>query len=606
MEKRFGDVKSSKPAYKGMTTHSFYLPMRDGVKLAMDLVLPKGLSKGEKIPALLSQTRYWRAYELRAPFKWFLRPELLDPYYGGFQPYFTSHGYAIVLVDIRGTGASYGTWPYPWHKEANEDAREIIDWIVAQPWSNGKVAGYGISYLGTTAELLAVINHRAVKAIIPMFNHPDPYEDIAFPGGMLNERFIASWGYMDHVLDRNVVPNEFGLLGKLVVKGVKPVDGKSGRQQLEEAIKEHASNGDVYEMAKSVKYRDEQLTSTRLSIDDIALHRFNDTLDHAKPITFGWASWMDAGTANAVLRRFTTYDSAQRAVIGAWEHGGRFHASPYQPSNMPADPQLPQQWQEMKEFFDAHLKNVDNGVSAEKVLYYYTLGEEKWKKTNVWPPTGTKIQRWYFSEENQLSQTSTTADSGSDTYEVDFAASTGEYNRWWELGGLENKSVIYKDRAGESHRLLTYTSAPLAESMEITGHPIVKLALTSSEPDGGIFVYLEDVDERGRVTYITEGQLRLIHHQESDEEPPYNLQVPFHSYKGGDAKELIPGQVTEITFGLQPISVLIKKNHRIRISIAGHDQGTFDRVPLRGSPVLTVHRNNYHSSWIDLPIHRIQ
>jgi hypothetical protein len=585
-----------------MTTQSFYLPMRDGVKLAVDLVLPKGLNEDTKIPALISQTRYWRAIELRAPFKWFLKPEILDPHFGGFQPFFTSHGYAIVLVDVRGTGASYGTWPYPWHKNANEDALEIVDWIVSQPWSNGKVGGYGISYLGTTAELLGLINHPAVKIVMPMFSHPDPYLDMAFPGGLMNERFIAAWGYMDHVLDRNIVPKEFGLLGKMVVKGVKPVDEDTDRQQLQEAVREHIANGDVYELAQSIDCRDEKPPGNPMCIDDIAVHRYQEALDNNHTITYGWGSWMDAGTADAVLRRFNTYDNAQLAVIGAWEHGGRFHASPYQPSNVPADPKLPDQWLEMKEVFDSYLKDLDNGVPEEKTLYYYTMGEEKWKQTTVWPPPGTKNQRWFLSEENRLSQSPTNGSPGYDTYQVAFEASTGDYNRWWELGVLENKSVIYTDRAVESKHVLTYTTAPLVSDVEITGYPVISLSLASSESDGAIFVYLEDVDENGRVTYVTEGQLRLIHHLVKDEGSPYNLQIPYHSFQKSDASLLNPGEVITTSFGLLPTSVLIKKGHRIRISIAGHDQGTFERVPLKGNPVIKFYWNHEHASWIDLPV----
>src|SRR4030042_4706311 len=110
----FGAYEGEPPQYEGMTTRSVYITMRDGVKLAAEVVLPKNLPAGARIPALLSQTRYWRAMELRAPFKWFLKPELLvDPHFRDFQPFFTSRGYALVVVDVRGTGASSGAWPRP-------------------------------------------------------------------------------------------------------------------------------------------------------------------------------------------------------------------------------------------------------------------------------------------------------------------------------------------------------------------------------------------------------------------------------------------------------------------------------------------------------------
>jgi len=599
---RFGTYDSQAPQYKGMTTRSQYITMRDSVKLAVEVVLPKNLPSGRRIPALLQQTRYWRVVELQAPFKWFLRPEDLPLKSRGFKPFFTSHGYALVLVDVRGTGASFGTWPYPWPRESVMDAGEIVDWIVAQPWSNGRVGGFGVSYVGTTAELLTVLNHPAVEAVIPMFNHPDAYTDIAFPGGIFNERFIRDWSRLDKTLDQNVVPQEFGILGRLVVKGVKPVDADEGCQHLREAIRRHAMNGDVYKLAQVVGYRDEPYGSGGVSVDDLTVHVFQEEVERSKVPIFGWGSWMDAGTADAVIRRFLTFDSAQRAVIGAWEHGGQLHASPYQSPAAPVDPSLRAQWGEMLRFFDCYLKDIDNGVRSEKALFYYTMGEEKWKKTHVWPPEGTTTERWYLAEKNMLSPHQPATESGVDTYTVDFEASTGEHNRWWEMGAVMQQTVIYANRAAAERHLLTYTTPPLAEDTEITGHPVVTLYVTSTQADGAFYVYLEDVDKDGRVTYVTEGQLRAVHRKVCDDTPPYRLQVPYHSFKREDAMPLVPGEIAEITFGLLPTSVLIKKGHRIRIGIAGHDKGTFVRIPADGIPIISVARNRRYASHVDLPV----
>jgi putative CocE/NonD family hydrolase len=599
---RFGTYEGEAPQYKGMTTQSVYIPMRDGVRIAADVVLPKDLPADVRIPALLSQTRYWRATELRAPFKWFIKPGAVDPIYRGFEPFFTSHGYAVVVVDVRGTGASFGTWPLPWPPESIEDAREIVDWIVAQSWSNGKVGAYGISYLGTTAELLTVLDHPAVKAVIPMFNHPDAYTDIAFPGGVFDDRFIKYWGHFDRTLDRNVIPPEFGFLGRLLLKGVKPVDADRDRQLLREAIRAHAANGDVHRLAQSVDFRDERFTGVDFTVDDMTVHKFKEEIEGSNTVSFGWGSWMDAGTADAVIRRFSTFSNAQRAVIGAWEHGGRFNASPYRSPDAPASPRLPEQWLEMLRFFDAYLKDVDNGVRSEKVLFYYTMGEEKWKETSVWPPEGTATRRWYLAEDNVLSPDKPEAESGSDTYTVDFEASTGEYNRWWEMAVLERKTVVYKNRAEAGRHLLTYMTPPLTEDTEITGYPVVTLYVTSTETDGAFYVYLEDVDENGGVIYMTEGQLRAIHREVSADTPPYRVHVPYRSFRSEDASPLVPGEIAELTFGLQPTSVLIRKGHRIRVGIGGHDEGTFARIPAEGTPVISVARNGLHASCVDLPI----
>lgn len=398
------------------------------------------------------------------------------------------------------------------------------------------------------------------------------------------------------------MPQEFGFLGHLLLKGVKPVDADPDRQLLEAAVRDHTTNGDAYSLARIVTSRDEPHPEQGFSVDDMTVHRFQEKMARSNIGTFGWASWLDAGTADAVLRRFLTFDNAQRAVIGAWEHGGRFHASPYQRPDAPVDPSLPAQWGEMLRFFDAHLKDSDNGVRDEKVLFYYTLGEETWKKTHVWPPEGTTMQRWYLAKNNTLSPDTPETESGADPYSVDFEASSGDCNRWWEMGAVEDETVVYPDRAEADRRLLTYTSPPLAEDTEITGYPVVTLNVTSTETDGAFYVYLEDVDERGRVTYVTGGQLRATHRRVSTEPSPYKLQVPYHTFKAADAMPLMPGEVAELTFGLHPTSVLIKKDHRIRIAIAGHDEGTFIRIPAEGTPAITVARNRVHASCVNLPV----
>jgi len=599
---QFGMLEGPAPRYKGLTTQSVYVTMRDGVKLAVEVILPKNLPSDARIPALLQQTRYWRTMELRAPFKWFLKPEDLNPATRGFKSFFTGRGYALVLVDVRGSGASFGTSPYPWPRDSIADAGEIVDWIVAQPWSNGRVGGMGVSCVGTTAELLAVTNHPAVKAVIPRFNQPDAYRDIACPGGMFNARFIREWSRFDCTLDQNRVPRDFGLLGRLIVKGVKPVRGDEDCRLLQEAIRAHAANGEVYELARAAAYCDERCADVDVCFEDLAVHNYAAEIECSDVAIYGWGSWMDAGTADAVIRRFLTFENAGRAVIGAWDHGGQYHASPYMPPDASVNPGLPAQWLEMIRFFDCYLKDIDNGVRSERALFYYTMGEEKWKRTAVWPPAGTQTQRWYLGENRTLLPYVPTGESGADTYAVDFEASTGEHNRWWEIGPVLKKTIIYADRAAATRHMLTYTSPPLAEDVEIAGYPIVNLYVTCTETDAAFYVYLEDVDESGRVTYVTEGQLRAIHRKVSDAIGPYQLQVPYHSFKQEDALPLVPGEVAQITFGLLPTSVLIRRGHCLRIAIAGHDAGTFVRIPAQGTPVISIARNQLYASYVDLPV----
>jgi putative CocE/NonD family hydrolase len=205
-----------------------------------------------------------------------------------------------------------------------------------------------------------------------------------------------------------------------------------------------------------------------------------------------------------------------------------------------------------------------------------------------------------LSENHTLASFAPTDRSGADAYMIDFEATTGTQNRWHTEDGVT--PVIYPDRAAMDKRLLTYTSDVLEHDMQITGHPIVTLYVTSTATDGAFFVYLEDIDAAGKVHYLTEGMLRGLHRKVSADVPPYKTTVPYHSFKRKDAAPLVAGEVTELTFGLLPTSVLIKKGHRIRVAIAGHDKDNFARIPAEGTPTITVAHDVMHASCIDLPV----
>lgn len=153
--------------------------------------------------------------------------------------------------------------------------------------------------------------------------------------------------------------------------------------------------------------------------------------------------------------------------------------------------------------------------------------------------------------------------------------------------------------------LLTYTSPPLTEALEITGTPVVRLEISSTHEDGVIIAYLESVSPDGKVTMLTEGELRLIHRKISDDVPHYPPFGPYHSFLRKDASPMIAGKMETVSFGLLPTSVLIPAGHSLRIALAGHDKDTFLRIPKTGDPVLTVGRNSGHASFIELPVVRV-
>lgn len=575
--------------------------MRDGIRLAVDIELPKGLSAGEKIPAILQQTRYWRNSELRPPLSWFhLSANDLPSGVKKMRLFFINRGYALVTVDVRGTGASFGVWQYPWENVSVEDAREIVDWIIAQPWSNGVVGGLGISYMGTTAELLLAIQHPAIKAVIPMFNHPDASTDIAFPGGVFNQRFIREWGRMNSLLDQNKLPFAQSIT-RYLVRGISPVAEDRNRHLLANAVQWHIHNFQLESM-EGITFRDERHPDLNLCLDSAAVMRYREAIASNPAAVYGWASWMDAGTADAAIRRFLTFPNARHLVIGAWSHGGLLQASPFQAPGSPISPSFPNQWVELVRFFDAHLKGIENGVQDETTIHYYTLGAETWQTTQTWPPAETHIERWFFGDNHSLISQPIDGKTEKDHYPVDYTASTGSQNRWWELGMASNKTVCYPDRAVQDTKLICYTSPPLEQDIQLCGYPVIHLAVSSSEADVVFYIYLEMVTPDGKVYYLSEGLLRGVHRKISSQPSPYRLQVPYHSFQQADGEPLIPGVPAEIDFGLLPVSALIRRGQRIRIAIAGHDEGNFPRHPPQGKAVYTFYRSYKQACWIDLPV----
>lgn len=100
----------------------------------------------------------------------------------------------MVLADVRGTGASFGTKDHPFSKNEIDDSKDILDWIISQSWSNGKVGTYGNSYPGTVAELTTIHHHKALKCVFVRGNEFDSFSDIFFSRRFISFRFFKDWG----------------------------------------------------------------------------------------------------------------------------------------------------------------------------------------------------------------------------------------------------------------------------------------------------------------------------------------------------------------------------------------------------------------------------
>ncbi len=512
------------PSHQGISTRSQYLKMDDGVRLALDVLLPKDFAE-RKFPTIIRWTPNGRAARNAAP-------TALDLF-------FVEHGYARVLVDERGTGASFGVEKFG--KRNLRDMSEVVDWIIRQSWSNGKIGAEGDSSDGRSAELFAAAGNPAVRAVATRYSDFDELSGSVMPGGILAEWLVNTKS--DYSRKRNDV------------KFFKPVDEDRNGSLLKQAVRDHQANPDFSDLMGKIAYRDDFIPELGMTAGGIGVASERDAIQKSGVPFFIQAGWLDGASAASAIRRFNELQNSQRLVIGPWNHLGMF------PSTLNSKEEISplttvQQWSELLSFFDRYLK--EEKLPSGKQLFYYTLGEEKWKAASQWPPAGAVKRRLYFSPDFSLVSAMPT--SGTVTYSANPDTSSGYANRWH----TQVTPAVARYPSLDEGRL-TFTSSALTEIVELTGTSSITLKIKSTTADAAFFAYLEILPSFGSPVYVTEGQLRALHRNGRE-------------FLKKDAAPLTPGEWTEITFDLLPHSVRVEKGARVRISLAGADKDTFERV----------------------------
>ena len=581
---------------------SFYVAMPDSTRLAVTAWLPQTpAGEQEPRPVLLSTTRYWRAVDFKE--------DNLEEQSSFLQAhYFHAQGYVLVSADARGSGASFGCREAEISPVEVQDIGALIEWVAEQPWCDGRVATTGTSYTANTSLYSAVTAPDALKMVVCRAPDFDAFRFLVAPGGVVNRWFIEIWGATTAALDNNDVKSLFDRdywpeppSGINNLLGVRPVDEDIDGSQLKAAVREHKHNFNLVGLSGDISFYN---NDTFGSYRDIFDPSYQDKIEKSQiPIVIR-CGWHDAGTALGALSMFRSFNCPIRVILGPWNHGGDFRADPFQ-NRVEAYP-LEQVWRQTARSLDSVFAGTSRSNQQEhneqnfRQVEYFTLGENRWKQTPIWPPPTTQVERWYLSSNNVLDKIPPESADGADVYKVDVTTGTGTDNRWHAQS--PGKPILFPDRHLEDKKLLVYDSVPLAQPLEITGHPVVHLSVRSSASDGQFFVYLETVDPDGRVRLLTEGQLRGLHRKVCDEPPPYKMFGPYHSLKEKDAEPLVPGEVSVITFDLFPISVMLQKGQRIRLAIAGADKDVFAPIKDCESPEIIVERNSRYRSFVSLPI----
>ena len=389
------------------------------------------------------------------------------------------------------------------------------------------------------------------------------------------------------------------------MQGVLPVDNDTDGLLLKLAVNEHTDNFNLAQHSDQLDYIDGFLSENN---PGIYATDYRDTIDQYGTSLVIRCGWHDAATALGALSLYATFKQLPvQVILGPFNHEGTYIVDPFKagdgtnPDKTPLDEGRTWRIDFLNQVFNGSAKEGDktSTKSIERCVHYYTLGENRWKKSQQWPLPNTTMRRFYFNGDHQLTPTKPTAQNGEDQYQVDPTTTTGLYNRWHAQS--EDQPVHFPDRQLEDKKLQVYDSAPLTKDTEITGHPVVTLFVRSSAPDGQFFVYLQTIDPDGRVRLLTEGQLRGIHRKVSDEKPPYSMFGPYHTLKKNDAEVFKPEVIAEISFDLLPISVLLKKGQKIRLAIACADWETFTPLEQAANTLVAFQRTDLHSSSVDIP-----
>jgi putative CocE/NonD family hydrolase len=548
--------------YDGYALSSQYVPMRDGVKLAVDLYRPKemgGKTTETKLPVLWMHTPY-----NRRTFSSSAGSGVSGLYYPGAAAKLVDYGYVVAVVDFRGVYASYGkNAGYnrgEWMDAARMDAYDVTEWLAMQPWSSGKIGMWGCSATGGSQMQALTVAPPSLKAIFPMSCEFDVYP-FGVPGGM-----SAGNG------DTKTPPG--GGSGSLRDATAVAVDDDPAGTQLTAATAEHSGN---IENPGYVPFRDSVATAIpEMWWIKSSPHTYLDAANASGIAVYAAANWDEAATKYGAFFTVNNLKTPTKLVVGPGAHCAWFSVANDEGFDITV---------EEHRFFDYWLKDIDNGVMDEDKVYYYTYNAaegQKWRSAPAWPLPNEKRIPYYLGAMT-LSTTAPTEASAKDDSQVDYTVTMGATST----------------TAPANPNGVAYTSEPLANDVIVTGHPLAELWVASTATDGDFIATLQDVSATGAVTsYNMHGRLRASLRKE--EPAPYNtLGLPYHPFRMADVMPLVPGEPTLLKFDLLPISIVFKAGHRIQVKLSFADTATPKLTP---APTVSIYHDAMHPSSITLPI----
>jgi hypothetical protein len=522
------------------------VPMRDGVSLAADLYLPRGI--GGRFPVIVLRTPYNK-----------------DTYRGSTLPaeFFAARGYAVVSQDVRGKGASDGEYTVQSHDR--DDGYDTIEWAARQPWSTGRVGTYGCSYLGEVQILLAGARHPNHLAAIPQaaaggLGSAGGYWSGfgAYENGVFSLSSAFGWFLGAGAKEKNPArPDSFDFATALkVVPTIEMIARVKGpRTDFEDYLRFRPGH----------RYWATQGYATDTTRFDVPALHVNSWLDYGAEQTLALFNLFKRNAVTARAR------DNQYVIISPTEHcaSERATARTVVGGVDVGDARLPY-WTIYLNWFDYWLKDIENGIRSMPRVQYYLTGKGEWRSAPVWPVPEMRPTRYYLFSQRGANTgagdgaltTNLPTRTGWDTLRFDpndpFPSRGGTIcctGNPTDVPGIFDQS----DLEGRPD-LLVYSTPPLSQPVTIVGPVRATLYVSSDTKDTDFAAKLIDVDPAGNAWNVVDGIARA-------------------RYREGitNPSSLEPGKIYQLEVNLKSIAHQFRVGHRIRLHLSSSNFPQWER-----------------------------
>jgi len=557
------------PADQPVPHYDVPVEMRDGVVLRADVWLPPP-ARGSRFPTLVYRTPYDRK---RSEEDAVVKAAL-------------ARGYAVVLQDVRGRYGSEGNF-VPYRREG-EDGYDTIEWAAAQPWSNGSIGTWGLSYPGAVQWLAAVEAPPHLKAMVPAMTFSSP-RNFFYAGGVWDLSWL-SWIW------NNIAPDSRAHLN---LSG--PRNGREARnawQQLRAVLPYRLPLSDVPELAEVAPYYLDWLKH-RPTDDWWDWAELRGRYGAVKAAVLNFSGWHDEayGPEGAMTNflglmasRKGEADPRARLILGPWTHGGE---DSERSGDRSFGPTAPIDYTEMVlRFMDRYVRGVANGAERDPRVRAFVMGENAWRDGDTIPLPGTKSVSLYLAPGGRLAAKAPggNADSSSEFVSDPAIPVVDPY-------GATEGARDYRVLTGRKDALV-FETEPLEAPLRVVGAVGTEIYLSADAPDADLWVKLQDVTPGGPAWNLSSPGTDVLRASERED--------------SGPARPLKPGEIVPMRLPNLRTGNYFGKGHRVRIILMGSFMPHFSRNLQTGESeteskvtrkaTIRIHHDAAHPSRIVLPV----